>query len=73
MTALALVLKKMESKDKTNYDNFYLSSKAEIIINERDIDDVFQSIYATIITNIQKSLGKDSGWIELLVFQSVIL
>ena len=73
MTALALVLKKMESKDKTNYDNFYLSSKAEIIINERDIDDVFQSIYATIITNIEKSLGKDSGWIELLVFQSVIL
>ena len=28
-----------------------------------NIDDVFQSIYITIITNIQKSLGKGSGWI----------
>ena len=42
---------------------FYSNSKAEIIINESDIDDVFQSIYTTIITNIQKSLGKGSGWI----------
>ena len=33
---------------------------------------MFQSICATIITNIQKSLGKGSGWIVLLVFQSVI-
>ena len=24
---------------------------------------MFQSIYTTVITNIQKSLGKDSGWI----------
>ena len=24
---------------------------------------MFKSIYTTIITNIQKSLGKDSGWI----------
>ena len=52
------MFKKIESKDKTKYDNFYLSSKAEIIINESDIDDVFKSIYITIITNIQKSLGK---------------
>ena len=73
MTTLVLVLKKIESKDKTKYDNFYLSSKAEIFINERDIDDIFQSICATVITNIQKSLGKGSGWIVLLVFQSVIL
>ena len=27
------------------------------------IDDLFQSIYATIITNIQKPLPKGSGWI----------
>ena len=26
-------------------------------------DDGFKSIYTTIITNIKKSLGKDSGWI----------
>ena len=49
--------KKIESKDKTKYDNFYSRSRAEIIINESDIDDVFQSIYTTVITNIQKSLG----------------
>ena len=61
MTTLVLVLTKIESEDKTKYDNFYSSSKAEIIINASDIDNVFQSIYTTIITNIQKSLGKGSG------------
>ena len=48
---------------KTKFDNFYSSSKAEKMINESDIDDAFQSIYTTIITNIQKSLGKRSDWI----------
>ena len=57
------MFKKIESEDKIKYDTFYSSSKAEIIINESDIDDVFQSIYTTIKPNIQKSLGKDSGWI----------
>ena len=61
MATLVLVLTKIESEDKTKYDNFYSSSKAEIIINASDIDNVFQSIYTTIITNIQKSLGKGSG------------
>ena len=56
-----LLFKKIESEDKTNYDNFYSSSKAEIIVNESDIDDVFESIYSTIISNIEKSLGKGSG------------
>ena len=41
-------------------NNFYWSSRAEIIINESDTDDEFQSIYITIIRNIQKSLGKGS-------------
>ena len=63
MTTLVLVFKKIESKDKTKYDDFYSSSKAEIINNESSTDDVFKSIYATITTNIQKSLGKGSGWI----------
>ena len=58
-----LVFKKIECEAKTKYDNFYSNSKAEIIVNESNIDDVFQSIYTTIITNIQKSLGKGSGWI----------
>ena len=38
VTTLGLVFKKIESKDKTKYDNFYSSSKAEIIINKRDIE-----------------------------------
>ena len=63
VTTLFSVFKKIESGDKTKYHNFYLSSKAEIIINQSDIDDVFQSIYTTVIRNIQKSLGKGSGWI----------
>ena len=63
VTTLVLVLKKIESEDKTKYDNFYSSSKAEIIINESDIENVFKLIYTTIIANIQKSLGKGSGWI----------
>ena len=54
---------KIESEDKTNYDSFYSSLKAEIMINESDRDNVFKSIYTRILTNIQKSLGKGSGWI----------
>ena len=60
-TTLVIMFKKIESKDKRKYDTFYSNSKAEIIINENDIDDVFQSVCTTIISNIQKSLGKGSG------------
>ena len=60
---LDLVFKKTKSEDNTKYDNFYSSSKAEKFINESDIDDVFQSIYTTIMTNIQKPQGKSSVWI----------
>ena len=42
---------------------FTLKSKAETIINESDTDGVFESIYSTIIRNIQKSSGKYSSWI----------
>ena len=63
VATLVLVFKKVENEDKTKYDNFCSSSKAEIIINESDINDAFQSTYTTIITNTQKSLVKDSGWI----------
>ena len=63
MATYVLMFKKIESEDKTNYDNFYSSSKAEIIINEKDIDDVFKSFCTTITTNIHKSLRKGSGWI----------
>ena len=49
-----------EGKVKTKYDPFYSRLKAETIINENDIHDVFQSICTIIITNLQKSLGKGS-------------
>ena len=50
LTALVLVFKNIESEYKTKDDNFCSGSEAEIIINVSDIDDVFQSIYARIIT-----------------------
>ena len=52
---LVLVFKKIESEDKTKYDNFYSSVKTEIIINESNIKNLFKSIYTTIISIIQKS------------------
>ena len=61
VTTLVLVLKKIESDDKIKYDTFYSHSKVEIIINESDIYDVFESIYTTIISNIQKHSGRIIG------------
>ena len=68
MTALVLVFEKIESEDKTKYDNFHSSSKAETIISESDIN-VFQSIYTTII---KKCLGKGSVWIIDIVIDHTI-
>ena len=58
VTTLVLVFKRIEGKDKTKFDYFYSSLKAEIIINESDIENVFKSIYTTIIANIQKIFRK---------------
>ena len=61
MTTLVLGFKKiesLESEDKAKYNTFYSNSKAEMIINESDIDDVFKSINTTVISNIQKRLEK---------------
>ena len=63
MTTLALEFKKLESVDATKYTTFYSNSKAEMNINESNIDNVFESIYATVISNIQKSFAKGLGWI----------
>ena len=63
VTTLVLVFKKSENEDKTKCDIFNSHSNAETVINKRDIDDVFKSIYITIISNIQKSLGKGLGYI----------
>ena len=45
VTTLILVFQKIESGDKKKFDNFYSSSKVEIIVNEKDIENVFKSIY----------------------------
>ena len=39
----------------------FIQTQAETVINKSDIDDVFESIYSTIKSNIQISLGNDSG------------
>ena len=62
MTTLVLEFKKIES-DKTKYGTFYSNSKAEIIVNESDIDGIFETIFATIKSKIKKSEGKVSCWI----------
>ena len=72
VATLVLVFKKIENEDKTKYDNFYSSSKAGVIIYKSDIDYVFQSIYTTIMTNIQKSLGKGSDRIMNSVIDHTI-
>ena len=41
VTTSVLVFKKIENKDKIEYDNFHSSSKAEVIINESYIENVF--------------------------------
>ena len=58
MKRLVLVFKKIESKDETKSDNFYSSSKTEIIINESDIDYAFQSIYTVKVNKHTKLFRK---------------
>ena len=50
-------------KMKIQYDTFHSHSKAETVISKSDIGDVFESIYNTMTSKMQKSLGKGSGWI----------
>ena len=59
VTTLVLEFKNIVRDDKTKYNTFYSNTKAVKIINESDIDNVFESIYTTVISNMQKSLGKD--------------
>ena len=61
MITLVLDFKKIPSDDKTLHSSFYLNSIAKKIINESDINDVFKSIYTTIISNIQKYVVPGSG------------
>ena len=54
--------------DEKQNRGLFWGHSVTVIINESDIDDVLQSVYTTIITNIQKSLRKGLHWI----FDSVI-
>ena len=70
MTTLFFEFKKIENDDKTLYRTFYLNSKSETVVNENDIDDVFELIYSTIVSNIQTSLGKDHN-INILKYNTL--
>ena len=73
VTTIVLVFKKIERKDKTKYDNFCSSSKAGIIIDESDIDDVLKWFCTAIIGNIQKYLAKGSSLIvDSVIDQSIM-
>ena len=61
MAALVSVFKKIKKRNKTKCDTFYSNSKAEIIINKSDIDDVFQSIYTTNISKHTQIFRKRFG------------
>ena len=63
LTELVWRFKKVESGNITKPSTFYLNLKAEIIINKSDIEGVLESFYGTIISSIQKLLGKSLGWI----------
>ena len=52
LKSLTTLVLELESDDKTKYGTFYLNSKAEMIINESDIDDVSESICTKIVINI---------------------
>ena len=58
MTKLVIEVKNLVSDNVAKYIICYCNSKAETIINESDIDDVFEPIYTTIISNIKNILGK---------------
>ena len=74
VTALVIVFKITKSDDATKYSTFHPNSKVETVIIESDIDDVFESIYSKIISNIQKYIGKRQAGLLItpLVFQSII-
>ena len=48
VATLVLEFKKIQSDDKTKY-TFYSNSKAETIVNESEVDDVFELTYNTVI------------------------
>lgn len=58
---LVLKLKKTISKDETKYNTFCLNAKAETIIHDSGVGNMFQTMYSTIMTNIRKYQVEGSG------------
>ena len=64
MTTLVLEFKKKHKmRIKHCIASFNWTQKHKRYVNESDIDDVFESIYTTATSYMQKSLEQDSGWI----------
>ena len=62
VATLVLEFKKIGNNDETRHSNFYSNLKSETTIKESDIDNLFESIYITILSNIQKFIGKSLSW-----------
>ena len=54
MKTSLLELKKLRVIAETKYSTFYSNLKVETIISKTEIVDAFESIYITIISNMQK-------------------
>ena len=67
------ILKKIEHGDKTKYDTFYSHSKAEAIIKENDIDEVFESIHAICRSNYLKQQLQLNGKTLNLYFKNNLM
>ena len=50
----------------------FIHTQKQKNIKEKDIDDVFKPLCTTVISNIQKSLWKGSGWISDSVIKNNI-
>ena len=67
-----LEFNKIENDNGTKYATFYSNSKAKASINESDSENLFQSVYTPIISNMQIYLGKCSGWVIDSVLDHII-
>ena len=67
------ILKKIDRGDKTKYDTFYSHSKAEAIIKENDIDEVFESIHAICRSNYLKQQLQLNGKTLNLYFKNNLM
>ena len=57
---------------KQNKVYFFSNSKGEAIINESDIDDIFESTYTVNISKIQTFLREGSGWVIHSVIDHIV-